>query len=190
MNKILKYLIFTIFFSYIGYSLFFVLMGAFHQVNFEKLKDKEFIVYILSLIITNSWVGIMGNWHSEEYLYPGLIHSINSIITSLIVWCRLNKVRSEIRNNEKLDDKEIDLFCKRIKELREEAGLTTKQVSEIIKLEESLYIRYEEGKDEPYIRLLFCLANLFHTSVDYFLGRTDERDFMSKMNSPFIKIRK
>lgn len=67
------------------------------------------------------------------------------------------------------DDMEIKLGQK-LKELREEKGLTQKQVAEKLNLNSVTYLRYEKAQREPSLSTLAEIAKFFDVSVDYLLG--------------------
>ena len=66
----------------------------------------------------------------------------------------------------------IDLG-KRLKELREEKGLTQKQLSAELKINSVTYLHYEKNQREPPLCLLVDMAKFFTVSVDYLLGLED-----------------
>ncbi len=53
-----------------------------------------------------------------------------------------------------------------LKEYRAEAGLTQKQVADLLETSQQNYQRYESGQIEPNIATLICLARIFGTTVD------------------------
>ena len=61
----------------------------------------------------------------------------------------------------------------RLKDLREDHDLMQKQVAAILGIDQRVYSTYETGKRELPSRFLPLLAELYGTSVDYILGRTD-----------------
>ena len=63
----------------------------------------------------------------------------------------------------------------RIRELREDLDLKQKQVAEDLICDQSLYSKYERGERPLPLELADRLADYFDTSVDYLLGRTDEK---------------
>ena len=63
----------------------------------------------------------------------------------------------------------------RIRELREDIDLKQKQVAEDLICDQSLYSKYERGERPLPLELADRLADYFGTSVDYLLGRTDEK---------------
>lgn len=64
----------------------------------------------------------------------------------------------------------------RIRELRENHNLTQKALGELMGYSESTCSLYESGKRQPDAKTLIFLANYFNVSVDYILGRTDEKE--------------
>ena len=70
----------------------------------------------------------------------------------------------------------MNIFCERLKILREAKGLTQKQAADAIGISESQYQDYERARRAiPKADKLVAIADLFGTSVDYLLGRLDER---------------
>lgn len=63
----------------------------------------------------------------------------------------------------------------RLKMLRVERGLLQKDVASIIGVDRTTYVKYEKGNSEPPIDTLSALADFYGTTVDYLLGRTDDR---------------
>lgn len=63
----------------------------------------------------------------------------------------------------------------RIKKLREEKGLTQRQFADQFQISPSTIALYEVGKRTPDADTLSKLASFFDVSVDYLLGRTNER---------------
>lgn len=69
---------------------------------------------------------------------------------------------------------------KRLKELREEKGLTQQQLGELVNLSQQTIGHYEVGRAKPDPDTLEKFADLFFCSVDYLLGRTDTRSHEPK----------
>lgn len=63
---------------------------------------------------------------------------------------------------------------RRIRELREDHDLTQKQVADHLKMTQPQYWRYEAGYRDVPSDVLIALADLYGTSTDYLLGRTDK----------------
>jgi len=67
----------------------------------------------------------------------------------------------------------IDLKFARLKDLREDNNLTQQQVSDLLGIQQTVYSRYERGAQDIPVRHLLVLADYYHTSIDYLLGRTN-----------------
>ena len=65
------------------------------------------------------------------------------------------------------------LLGKRLKELREERGLTQKQAANALGLHSVTYLHYEKAQREPPLAVLAEMANFFEVSTDYLLGLKD-----------------
>lgn len=66
-------------------------------------------------------------------------------------------------------------FGQRLKELRREKGLTQKAMAEFVERTERHYQDMEAGKINVPALTLIKLANLFDVSLDYLVGRAEER---------------
>lgn len=67
------------------------------------------------------------------------------------------------------------MYFKRIKDLREDKDLYQKQIAELLTITRQQYGLYETGKREIPVDLLIKLADIYSTSVDYIIGRTNEK---------------
>ena len=61
----------------------------------------------------------------------------------------------------------------RLRSLREDHDCTQVFVSEYLSLRQNTYSQYESGKRQIPIEALIKLADLYETSTDYILGRTE-----------------
>ena len=66
------------------------------------------------------------------------------------------------------------ILGKRLKELREEKGLTQKEVAIALHLHSVTYLHYEKAQREPPLSVLADMALFFDVSVDYLLGLSDD----------------
>ncbi|HIQ87185.1 MAG TPA: helix-turn-helix transcriptional regulator [Candidatus Scatomorpha gallistercoris] len=66
-------------------------------------------------------------------------------------------------------------MCRRLRNLRSEAGLAPSQVAEHLGLSQAAYSKYETGEGDVPAQTLTELARFFHTTTDYILGLSDER---------------
>ena len=64
----------------------------------------------------------------------------------------------------------------RIRDLREDSDLSQKEIAKFLHVSQATYSRYENGELEISIPTLTALADFYHTSVDYLLGRKNCRD--------------
>ena len=64
---------------------------------------------------------------------------------------------------------------RRIRDLREDADLTQKQVGDAINVPQRTYAYYESGQRMIPPHVLCALADLHHVTVDYLLERTDKK---------------
>ena len=71
-----------------------------------------------------------------------------------------------------------------IRNLRIDAGLTQREVAEYLNIKQNTYSQYEIGVLNYPVDILCRLADYYHVSVDYLLGRTDERAPYPKKKQP------
>lgn len=62
----------------------------------------------------------------------------------------------------------------RIRDTREDRELTQTQMAEILNIHQTTYSDYELGKLNIPVPILVQIADLFETSLDYLVGRTDQ----------------
>ena len=62
----------------------------------------------------------------------------------------------------------------RIRDLREDHDLTQAQVGAVVGVSQRTYAYYESGQRMLPPQVLCLLADFYHVSVDYLLGRTDQ----------------
>ena len=63
----------------------------------------------------------------------------------------------------------------RLRDLREDKDLTQTAVAAILKMSQTGYSKYETGENDIPTQVLLKLADFYDTSIDYLLGRTDEK---------------
>lgn len=66
------------------------------------------------------------------------------------------------------------MYFRRIKDLREDHDKSQKAVADYLNMHRSVYRRYKSGEREIPTWAVLKLAELYHTSTDYILGRTDQ----------------
>ncbi len=70
------------------------------------------------------------------------------------------------------------MLYKRIRDLREDKDLTQKQMGVILSCSQRVYSNYERGELDIPTEILIKLADYHNVSVDYILGRTDNKETM------------
>ena len=65
---------------------------------------------------------------------------------------------------------------KRMRDLREDADLSQRQISEIIKMHKTTYARYETGEREIPFNIAILLAKHYKVSLNYLAGLTNSRN--------------
>lgn len=63
----------------------------------------------------------------------------------------------------------------RLRLLREEANLTQAALGKHLHISQRSYSHYETGDRQANVEILCNLADLYNTSIDYIVGRTDSR---------------
>jgi len=69
----------------------------------------------------------------------------------------------------------IEMLCPRIKDLREDRDLKQRELAQMLRISRSAYSAYENGANAVPLEVLCALADFYGVSVDYLLGRTDEK---------------
>lgn len=70
----------------------------------------------------------------------------------------------------------MQILAKRLKELRVNRRIYQKEIAEYLGLSFRGYQDYETNQTEPKLKTLIAIADYYHVSVDYLLGRTDVPD--------------
>ena len=68
-----------------------------------------------------------------------------------------------------------DSMYKRIRDLREDHDLTQTQIAHMLGMSQSGYSKYESAENDIPTAILIQLAEYYQTSVDYLLGRTNNK---------------
>ena len=64
----------------------------------------------------------------------------------------------------------------RLRALREDQDLTQQAVADYLHIRQNTYSQYETGQRQLPLELLVALAVYYHTSTDYILELTDQRE--------------
>lgn len=67
-----------------------------------------------------------------------------------------------------------DTMCERLTKLREKNKMTQTDVARVLGVSSALISAYEKNERNPSIDRLVALADIYHTSTDYILGRTTQ----------------
>lgn len=67
----------------------------------------------------------------------------------------------------------MDTFAKRLKELRKQKKLMTKDLAKKLNVEPATITNWEKGKRVPREDMLITISDFFDCSIDYLFGRTD-----------------
>lgn len=67
------------------------------------------------------------------------------------------------------------MYFQRLRDLREDSDLRQQDIAELLQITQTVYSRYERGFQTIPVLHLLKLADFYHTSTDYILGRTNER---------------
>lgn len=65
-------------------------------------------------------------------------------------------------------------YYRRLRDLREDNDYTQRDIADILGMKQPQYLRYEKGFRDIPSDILIKLADLYDTSVDYILGRTND----------------
>ena len=64
----------------------------------------------------------------------------------------------------------------RIQDLRIDSDLSQKKIGEILHISQRSYSHYETGSRNIPIEMLIRLAEYYDTTIDYLVGRTDNKE--------------
>ena len=67
-------------------------------------------------------------------------------------------------------------YYKRLKDLRDDKEINQEEIAALLKTTQQQYSKYEIGTQEIPVHHLITLADFYHTSTDYILGRTNNPD--------------
>ena len=67
----------------------------------------------------------------------------------------------------------MEKFCDRLRQLREEAGVSMLQLANAISVSDAAICKWENGNAEPKVTYLIKLSEFFECTVYYLVGKTD-----------------
>ena len=76
-----------------------------------------------------------------------------------------------------------------LKQIREERGLTKRELCEKTGISERAYLTYEFGEREPKIGVIQKLADFYGVSIDYILGRNAKEEQNESDAGDKVKIK-
>ena len=68
------------------------------------------------------------------------------------------------------------MYFQRIRDMREDADLSQKQIAAYLGIAQTVYSRYERGFQTIPLEHLIALADYYHVSLDYLTGRSRNRE--------------
>lgn len=68
----------------------------------------------------------------------------------------------------------------RIRDLREDNDILQKDIAKLLGISQQYYSEYEKGNRTIPIIHLITLAKYYHTSIDYIVGLSDEKNINKK----------
>ncbi len=77
----------------------------------------------------------------------------------------------------------VEVFGKRLKELRKANGYTIEQFADMVGISKSTLGYYENDKRMPDIEILSRIADTLNVNADYLIGRTNTTALKGKMNT-------
>ena len=69
-----------------------------------------------------------------------------------------------------------EILSQRLRDCRKEAGLKQWEVAVYCDITETAYQNYERMTREPKLEILMKIADWYHVSLDYLVGRTDKKE--------------
>lgn len=67
------------------------------------------------------------------------------------------------------------MYFQRLRDLREDMDLNQTQIAEILHTSQTVYSRYEREFQTIPVEHLLILADFYNVSIDYILGRTNNK---------------
>lgn len=76
----------------------------------------------------------------------------------------------------------------KLSELRNEKGLTQREIAKIFNVSQGTYNNWENGKTQPSIEQLVAIADFFGVSIDYLVGRESEDGIIASAKDNRINL--
>lgn len=100
-----------------------------------------------------------------------IINFINMMVTMALIGNFIVKWLNYLINREENMKKNNQKFAERLKELREEKGVTQSEIAFDLGIKQPTYHQWESEKRSPSGETLVKLADYFDVSLDYLLDR-------------------
>ena len=133
-------------------------------VPFSLLKLRELAAKGIDLL---GDIGIV-----EEQCFKDIIHKKQLLYMRKYLTFIIDELYPRVKGLEVI----MANFSERLRELRKERGLKQKDMAEICGLKVRSYQQYEYAENYPTVPGLVFLADYFGVSLDYLMGRKDERE--------------
>ena len=78
------------------------------------------------------------------------------------------------------------MYQNRLRDLREDKDLKQKDIADMLNIHQTTYSDYELGRLNIPVSSLHILADYYHVSTDYLLGRTLSSQIMHRLSSPVL----
>ena len=131
-------------------------------LSFDNNEEWEFIL--------ENWLEMNEEYHKNNKLYPEEKERNHAEYI-----LKKAKYKPESENNNKKRNKETTRITNTIKEEREKRNLSQQAVADMLGINRRTYSSYEIGVRGLPVETLIQLADIFETSTDYLLGRTESQ---------------
>ncbi len=74
----------------------------------------------------------------------------------------------------------------KLKEIRQQKGLTQSQVADFLNIPRSTYSNYENNISEPTMAMLIKMTEIFDVSADYILGINKSNQYANKLDQELL----
>ncbi len=68
------------------------------------------------------------------------------------------------------------MYFHRLRDLREDCDMRQANIAEFLGIQQTVYSRYERGYQTIPLEYLIKLADFYNVSIDYILGRTNNKE--------------
>jgi len=120
---------------------------------------------------------IAGQARNDGAVHGKIITSCQFLVMIMVVFYLYMQISHKCQYAITAYDKIIlgECMYKRIRNLREDKDLTQKHISAVFNIAQTTCFRYENGILDISIATLIKIADFHRTSIDYLVGRTNEK---------------